>query len=355
MKKITRLWLAAGWLAAWAGSANPAAANSVPDLMNYQGTLYNAAGLPLTNAILTVKFRIFDAAKGGNMIWGSRQLVTTDASGLFNVSLGETGESLGDATNMVSSLSQVFSGEMADSRWLEVEVEYVVNGRPAMAMAPRQRFLSAPYACQAGNATGSRGDFTVGDVLAVASNAYFQRAVNITDTGQETLVFHGSLADSLGLTVSQKLDVAGPLAVNGALHINGPAVFSNDVALTDAAEFDGLVTCKNGASLRGHTAAFGALRVLASHDPGKHSDSGTAVTNGFLAVRVYANDNNSDNAVTFTIYGTNFLFKAYWDSTGTDSIKYKDWTLFPVKAGTPWSISSASDNMGYTVYYRSIP
>ncbi|MFH0881034.1 MAG: hypothetical protein V2A34_15070 [Lentisphaerota bacterium] len=342
--------LAAGFLAlAGAGGAR---AQGVPMDMSYMGALTDPHGLPIAGDNITVNFRIFDSERGGNMIWGTRQLVTTDSNGVFNVVIGEGGEDVPGATNQVNSLQEVFVGLNADKRWMEIEVVY---NRTA-AMSPRQPFVSVPYTYQAGNAAGSRSDFTVGSVLTVQSNAYLRGSLNLADAGQQSLVFNDTLVNSAGMTVSQKMIVATPMKVNGFLTIQGNAVFSNDTAFTQSVVFDGPAYFANGVSLRGNTAALGAFQTLAAKGPdgSTHTDSGNLATNGFLIVRMITNDHDSGNTLTFTINGQQLEFRADWSTDGSDSLHYQDSTLFPVKAGTQWSISSGGGNIGYAVLYRPI-
>lgn len=333
-------------------------AQGVPLEINYQGVLTAANGQPVAGDNLTVNFRIFDAEWGGTMIWGERQLVTTDSNGVFDVLIGDAGEDVPGATNQVDSLPEVFSGVSADKRWLEVEVVYNLTA----AMSPRQRFATVPYAYQAGNVAGSRGDFTVGSVLSVTSNAYLQGSLNLTDSGQEVLVFNDSVYNSAGLTVSQKMVVAIGVyttKVDGAFTVHGNAIFSNDTAFTQSVKFDGPAYFTNGVSLRGNTAAFGSFRQLAAKGPNcsECTDTGTIQTNGFLIVRMITSNKDSNNTLTFTLNpGSTFEFKANWDTDGYDTLNYQDMCMFPVQAGTTWIITTGnSDNIGYVILYRSIP
>ncbi len=341
--------LAVVWLALPCGAQT----KGVPPFINYQGVLSRGDGVPLTNQSVTVDFRIYDAEKGGTMLWGTRQLVSTDSNGLFNASLGDEGENVTGATNQVASIADVFVGEAGDSRWLELEVEY----NHSYAMSPRQRFLTNPYAYQAGNATGSRGDFQVGEILEVKSNTVIHGAVVITDAGEDALDFHGPITVNNGLTVSQQLSVAsGAVSVSGPLNVHGPALFTNNVAFTEPVEFDGPAAFSNGVSFRGNTTTFGTCHSVTSRT-GSGSSTGTVPTNGFLAVRFITTDTDENhNKVTFTLDGaTQWLYRAHWDTDGGDWLHFKCMTLYPVKAGTAWSLNSDCDTSGYQLYYWTIP
>ena len=87
--KPQRTWAGLLLACCWLAGVGLARADGVPPFLNYQGVLANGDGQPLTNKNLTVNFRIYDAVRGGNMIWGTRMLVTTDSNGVFNCSLGD--------------------------------------------------------------------------------------------------------------------------------------------------------------------------------------------------------------------------------------------------------------------------
>ena len=45
-------------------------AQTVPPLINYQGKLVSSNGLPVSTGDYELRFRIWDAATGGNLVWG---------------------------------------------------------------------------------------------------------------------------------------------------------------------------------------------------------------------------------------------------------------------------------------------
>ena len=75
---------------------------SVPPLINYQGRLTDAEGKGLTGT-RKIEFNIYDAATGGNLIWGSQVFNSVPLiNGMFNVILGSTntaGRLITDAFN----------------------------------------------------------------------------------------------------------------------------------------------------------------------------------------------------------------------------------------------------------------
>ena len=62
-----------------------------PGTIDYQGKALDSSGSPLANSSPTnyeMRFRIYDAQEGGNVIWSEKQIVTV-SKGLFSVRLGE--------------------------------------------------------------------------------------------------------------------------------------------------------------------------------------------------------------------------------------------------------------------------
>ncbi len=114
---------------------------SVPSLINYQGMLTDADGNPLTGT-KKLEFNLYDAATGGNKIWGPQIFNNVPlVNGQFNVILGTTdtaGRSIADA----------FS---SDNCYLSIRVD------DGQELSPRQQILSAPYAIHAAVAGTVRG------------------------------------------------------------------------------------------------------------------------------------------------------------------------------------------------------
>ena len=148
------LLLGAALLAAASMPSARAADNNTPTQLTYQGFLTDGNGAPLGNTSpvnKTVIFRIFDTATAGNIIWSSQQIVTVD-KGYFNVLLGEGSQVGSEPFN--ADLSGVFTGTLVSDRYLELTVD-------GAALAPRLRFLPAPYSLLARKAMSVDPNFTL--------------------------------------------------------------------------------------------------------------------------------------------------------------------------------------------------
>ncbi len=98
--------------------------DAIPQRINYQGYLTDNAGNPI-NQSLSMTFRIFDAASGGNQLWSETQTVSVE-NGLFNVILGEV--------NAISP--DIFTP--GARRWLEL----VIDGNP---LSPRTEITAVGF------------------------------------------------------------------------------------------------------------------------------------------------------------------------------------------------------------------
>jgi microcystin-dependent protein len=121
--------------------------DSVPKLINYQGKLTNAEGMPLQNGNYEVRFTLWDATSGGNLVWGETRSVTLVA-GVFNVALGGEG-SHPVAGAPVSVIAYAFGSK---ERYLETTLVSGPGVAQEQTLAPRQQMVSVPFAFESDSA-----------------------------------------------------------------------------------------------------------------------------------------------------------------------------------------------------------
>jgi hypothetical protein len=126
------LWLA-GLLA-----AGLAQGQSVPQLINYQGRLTNAAGQPLDGATVKLTFTFAGAASGGVTYLTITQNNVAVSKGIYNVLIGSGTIASGTET----TLAGVFQNHT--DVWMGVAVNADAE------MTPRQRVATTAYAFRAG-------------------------------------------------------------------------------------------------------------------------------------------------------------------------------------------------------------
>src|SRR5262249_43535104 len=89
-----------------------AAAQTVPNLVNYQGRLTDQTGAPLASGTYGIQFLLWDTPVGSNvLVWAQQQTVPVQSNGAFNVLLGSpTGSAIAGVTPAVTNLSLAFAG-----------------------------------------------------------------------------------------------------------------------------------------------------------------------------------------------------------------------------------------------------
>ena len=190
-------------LLALAGSMLAQSTPRPPGSMAYQGYLVGLDGVPLGNAAPKAHdlvFRIYDAETGGTLLWAEEQTAAFD-KGYFGVQLGE-GASVPGFTNPSAGISDVFVGTAGNNRWVELTVKGLRPGGADLAVAPRVRLLSAPYAYLA-QATSRLVDANRNEILSVsANNLVASTTVTVPSISVPTAVV-GTL------TISNSLNVLG--------------------------------------------------------------------------------------------------------------------------------------------------
>ncbi len=107
---------------------------TVPNLVNFAGTLVDASGHPIT-APTGLTFSLYKDQQGGSPLWLETQTVQPDHNGHYSVMLGSA-----RATGLPADI--FVAGQ---ARWLGVQVQ-------GQSELPRVILLSVPYALKAGDA-----------------------------------------------------------------------------------------------------------------------------------------------------------------------------------------------------------
>jgi len=111
-----------------------ASGQSVPQLINYQGRLTNAAGIPLEGTSVDLTFRFYSAETAGDLYLTVSQTNVQVSKGIYNVLIGSGTITPGTE----STLAAVFQ------KHAEVWMGVKVGADPEMT--PRARITSVPYA-----------------------------------------------------------------------------------------------------------------------------------------------------------------------------------------------------------------
>jgi len=156
-RNVRAPWLAAALLLLTTPVLAPAQ-TGIPAAVNYQGTLTDNLGNPVTNGYYQVQFRIWDSPAltgAGDYVWGRSYPLYVAVGGLFNILLNDDGGLVTTpGTPAATSLLSAFAGP---SRYLGLTITANPQGAIAspIEISPRQQLVSAPYAMQAQNATAA--------------------------------------------------------------------------------------------------------------------------------------------------------------------------------------------------------
>ncbi len=118
---------------ALSNTGTTAAASGPPILINYQGELTDANGVPQAGVTVDITFMLYQQPTGGVFDWKETHTgITTDSNGRFNVILNSAAAA-GDLDNLIQTNTGL---------WLEV----TINNE---TLSPRQRLASVSYALTA--------------------------------------------------------------------------------------------------------------------------------------------------------------------------------------------------------------
>lgn len=188
---------------------------AIPDVINFQGRLFESNGSPVTTQ-KSIVFRLFAADTGGSSVYSETDSVTPDSNGIYNVVLGQN----------VSLAGVDFSNPL----WIEV----TVNGE---TLTPRYKLTSTPYAFRSKSAESV--DWT--DITNIPTNIStagnldsstvtlqgntFNAANKLVklDSSGKLPVLDGSALTNLSFpnTVASSMTFNAPVVMNSTLQLNG--------------------------------------------------------------------------------------------------------------------------------------
>jgi hypothetical protein len=226
-------------------------AHAAPGKINYQGRLADATGAAKPDGQYNMKFRIYDAASGGTLLWSEVRETTTRVT----VTNGQFSVQLGAVTTIPDS---VFA---SDATYFEVELPTPATATCSTsscglytegAMTPRQPVSSAAYAMQANNASTLDGNDSSVFVRTDAYNTFssinvFNSTISIASTNSASKF---SIKDN-GNSVLLLADTSAMVVKVGT---SSSATLANVRLLTTSAEFTGAVrigTATDGVDISG--------------------------------------------------------------------------------------------------------
>lgn len=191
------------------------AAAQAPQAINYQAIARDAAGNPIPNQAIGVRFRILQGERSDKEAYAETFAATTNQAGLFNLQIGR---------------GTPLSGTFADIAWnntpcfLEVAIDPA--GGAAYRVVGTSEMLSVPYALNAENVRTERQALSVsGNQLSISQG----NTVSLPGSGcQQEIADCNSLEDT-------KVRTTGPGTNEDEIHLDlgTDAVNGDGVARTD--------------------------------------------------------------------------------------------------------------------------
>lgn len=143
----------------------------VPQGISYQAIALNGSGAPVVSSNVRVKLSILDATVTGTVLYSETHLKTTNANGLFILTIGQ-------GTVLSGSFNTINWG--TNSKFLKVEMD--ATGGTTYALVGTTQLLSVPYALAADSLVTSPGE---GITLVSPNGTPYTLSVN--DNGELSL------------------------------------------------------------------------------------------------------------------------------------------------------------------------
>jgi hypothetical protein len=145
--------------------------SQVPQGISYQAIALNTSGNPVVSSNVSVRLSILDNSTTGTNLYSETHLKTTNAQGLFNVTIGQ-------GTVVTGAFNTINWG--TNSKFLRVEMD--ANGGTNYVLVGTTQLLSVPYALAADSLVTSPGE---GITLVSPNGTPYQ--VTVSDSGELSL------------------------------------------------------------------------------------------------------------------------------------------------------------------------
>jgi hypothetical protein len=255
----------------------------VPNVVNYNGTLTEASGKPLT-AISGVTFSLYKDSEGGAPLWMETQNLQPDTRGHFSAKLGS-------ASGHGLPADLFVSGE---ARWLGVRPQ-------GQEEQPRVLLLSVPYALKALDAETLGGKPASAFLTAPSANSGVSNpATSVTGSGTKDFIPMWTGKTKIGnskvfQSASGQIGI-GTTAPGSMLDVRGDGNFSGTLDAASAAINGNIGASGNISAAQGIAAAgsmSGLQGIFGNSTASENAVVGIDNGAGFSATAGVAGENNS--------------------------------------------------------------
>ncbi|MBX7156569.1 MAG: hypothetical protein K1X91_16555, partial [Bacteriodetes bacterium] len=110
-------------------------AQKLPLVISYQGVLLNTQGVPFTDSLYSITFRLYDTALGGSILWNETQSVRT-RDGVFDALLGSVNPFTVSFSKQYFLSVQLENNPEIPTRIPLVSVPYALQSEQAQSLSP---------------------------------------------------------------------------------------------------------------------------------------------------------------------------------------------------------------------------
>jgi hypothetical protein len=286
-----------------------------PQSINYQAVARLTNGTPITGTAVNVGFNIREGSANGNVIYSeSHTNVSTGATGLFTLSIGQGQASVGTFSTIPWA---------SGTKFLEV----LVDGAPAGT----QQMMSVPYALYAEKAGNSGSNYVAGNGISINGNTISNTGDNDNNSSNEIqqITLSGNTLSLSQNGGSVQLPTGGTTVTAG----NGISVIQNgsNFTVTNTGDNDNnsgneiqqitlsgnQLSLSNGGGSVTLPVPTREIRIIEERTPNTGVDGGAATTN-FTRRKlntIIPNNNSSNisidpNNFTFTLQPGTYIIQA---------------------------------------------
>jgi hypothetical protein len=203
-----------------------------PQGINYQGIARNAQGVELTNQLIGIELSVLNGSANGTVVYTEQHSLTTDAGGLFTLTIG-----LGTpTTGTFTAINWAIGG----GKWLKVSMD--ANGGSNFQLLGTSQLLSVPFALYAGNVANNGGkqtlvlsdDFTDAEALAIiaAEVGPNTQEIRIVGTTNLTTVNLSMITTAINIEVANNTALT-TVNLSGLTRCDGSLSFTNSPNLSN--------------------------------------------------------------------------------------------------------------------------
>ena len=157
-----------------------------PQGVGYQGVATDLNGVELINQTISIQASVLSSSATGNVEWQEQHSVTTDAFGLFTLTIGQ-GTSTGNGAQ--ANFADISWGSA--THFLKIEMD--VNGGTNYSHMGTNQMMSVPYALYAENA-----NINYDSIATILSNdSSFASSISSGGGGGPSLSFPEGIGDPI--------------------------------------------------------------------------------------------------------------------------------------------------------------